>query len=131
MNIRNLVLLTFLRLSCVAGSFGQDPTADISDRVLLVPESANLSSSIYYNNKLEFSLETGWLPINIPFVFDCFLGDSYNRTPLQYTLAPILASLRWQLGDVRGPWILRGNFDLSFSGAFTWIPRGPETHYWA
>src|SRR6516165_2753396 len=92
MNIRNLALLTFLRLSCLVGSFGQDSTGDISDRVLPMPESANLSSSIYYNKKLEFSLETGWLPINIPFVFDCFVGDSYNETPLQYTLAPILAS---------------------------------------
>ena len=27
------------------------------------------------------------------------------------------------------PWILRGNWDFTFSGAFTWIPRGPETHY--
>jgi len=117
-------------LSYSSAALGQDSTGYASERILQVSKSSDLDS-IYYNNKLEFSLETGWLPINIPFVFDCFLGDSYNRTPLQYTLAPILASLRWQLGDVRGPGILRGTFDLSFSGAFTWIPRGPETHYWA
>ena len=35
------------------------------------------------------------------------------------------------MGDVGGPWILRGSFDLTFSGAFTWIPRGAETHYLA
>ena len=50
-------------------------------------------------------------------------------TGLQYTLVPTLASLRWHMGDVRGPWILRGNWDLTLSGAFTAIPRGPETHY--
>jgi hypothetical protein len=131
MNIRNLALLTFLCLPYPAASLGQDSTGHTSDRSFLVSKSDVLDNSIYYTNKLEFSLETGWLPINIPFVFDCFVGDSYNETPLQYTLAPILASLRWQMGDVRGPSILRGNFDLSFSGAFTLIPRGPETHYWA
>jgi hypothetical protein len=34
-----------------------------------------------------------------------------------------------RVGDVRGPWILRGNFDLTLSAAFTAIPREPETHY--
>jgi hypothetical protein len=133
MNIRNLTLFTLILvcLSYPAASLGQDSTGRASDRIWPVPKSADLNSSIYYDNKLEFSLETGWLPINIPFVFDCFVGDSYNQTPLQYTLAPILASLRWQMGDARGPGILRGTFDLSFSGAFTWIARGPETHYWA
>lgn len=87
------------------------------------------NGSIYYKNKLEFSLETAWLPIDIPFVFDVFVGDQYNETPLKYTLVPTVASLRWQMGDVSGPWIFRGNFDLTFSGAFTWIPRGPETNY--
>jgi len=131
MNPRNLTLLTLVCLSYSTASLGQDSTVYASHSILNLSDSTDLDTSIYYNNKLEFSLETGWLPLNIPFVFDCFVGDSYNQTPLQYTLAPILASLRWQLGDVRGPWILRGNFDLSFSGAFTWVARGPETHYWA
>jgi hypothetical protein len=130
MNIRNQILIMLVSLSYSSAVLGQDSTGYDSERILQVSKSADLDS-IYYNNKLEFSLEAGWLPINIPFVFDCFVGDSYNQTPLKYTLAPILASLRWQLGDVRGPGILRGSFDLSFSGAFTWIPRGPETHYWA
>jgi len=85
----------------------------------------------YYRNKLEFSLDSGWLPINIPFVFDVFLGDAYNRAPLNYTLVPIIASIRWQVGDVGGPWIFRGNWDVTASGAVTLIPRGPETHYYA
>jgi Lipid A 3-O-deacylase (PagL) len=131
MNIRKLAFIMFQCLSYPAASLGQDLTGPASVRILPESKSPDLDSSIYYKNKLEYSQETGWLPINIPFVFDCFVGDSYNQTPLKYTLAPTLASLRWQMGDVRGPGILRGTFDLSFSGAFTWVARGPETHYWA
>lgn len=88
-------------------------------------------STLYYKNKTEFGLEIGWLPINIPFVFDIFLGDGYNNPPLYYTLLPIFASVRWQMGDVYGPWILRGNWDLQASLGIVPIPRGPETHYFA
>ena len=94
-------------------------------------EPVDLNRSIYYKNRLEFSLDGGWFPINIPFVFDVFLGDGYTKTPLNYTLAPIIASLRWQMDDVGGPWIFRGNWDLTASGAVTVIPRGPETRYFA
>src|SRR5438105_5628040 len=38
--------------------------------MLLKSRPADFNRSIYYKNKLEFSLETGWLPNNIPFVFD-------------------------------------------------------------
>lgn len=86
---------------------------------------------IYYRNRLEFTFDVGWLPINIPFVFDVFLGDSYNMTPLRYTLVPLVASLRWHIDDVGGPWILRGNWDMTFSGSATIIPRGPETRYFS
>ena len=91
----------------------------------------DFSRSIYYKNKLEFGLDVGWLPINIPFVYDVFVGDGYNMTPLKYTMVPIIASLRWQTNDLGGPWILRGNFDLTFSGSITAIPRGPETRYYS
>ena len=95
------------------------------------PEPVDLNQSIYYKNRLEFSLDGGWLPINIPFVFDVFLGDRYTKAPLNYTLVPVIASLRWQMDDVGGPWIFRGNWDLTASGAVTVIPRGPETRYFA
>jgi Lipid A 3-O-deacylase (PagL) len=130
MNIRNIILA----LACLpypAASLGQDSTGEAWERILPVSKSVDLNSSIYYKNKLEFSLETGWLPSNIPFPFDFLLGDGYNVTGLEYTLVPNFASLRWQLGEVRGPGILRGNWDLTLSGAFTVIPRGPETHYGA
>jgi len=35
------------------------------------------------------------------------------------------------MGNIRGPSILRGNTDLTFTGSFTAIPRGPETRYGA
>ena len=86
---------------------------------------------IYYRNKLEFSLEGGWHPINIPFPLDVFVGDAYNTYPLKYTLVPIFASLRWHLGGPWGPSILRGNFDLTFTGSITGVARGPESRYFA
>ncbi|HWY59233.1 MAG TPA: acyloxyacyl hydrolase [Terriglobales bacterium] len=92
---------------------------------------ADFNRDIYYRNKLEFSLDVGWLPINIPFPLDVFVGDVYNTYPLKYTLVPILASLRWHMNDVGGPWILRGNFDLTLTGSVTAIPRGPETRYFS
>jgi hypothetical protein len=112
-------------------STAQDSKRDSSNEAIRDPKAADFNRKIYYKNKLEFSLEEGWLPVNIPFVFDFLLGDGYNMTPLKYTLVPTIASLRWQVDSVRGPSILRGNWDLTFSGSFTAIPRGPETHYGA
>jgi hypothetical protein len=93
------------------------------------PKPPGINESVFYKNRLEFSLDSGWLPINIPFVFDVFMGDAYTMTSLKYTLVPVIASLRWQLDDVDGPWIFRGNWDLETSAGFTFIPRGPETRY--
>jgi hypothetical protein len=95
------------------------------------PKPADFNTEIYYRNKLEFSLETGVLPINIPFVFDVFVGDKYTYNPLHYTMVPIFASLRWHMGKISGPGILRGNTDLAASLSLTAIPRGPEKIYGA
>jgi Lipid A 3-O-deacylase (PagL) len=133
MRARNLPLFAVM-LACLthpARSFGHGPKSQPAHKILRAYRRADFNRSIYYKNKLEFSSETGWLPINIPFVFDFLLGDSYNETPLKYTLVPNLGSLRWQMDDVGGPGILRGNWELAISGAFTAIPRGPETHYGA
>ena len=35
----------------------------------------DFNRDIYYRNKLEFSFESGWLPINIPLVFDFLVGS--------------------------------------------------------
>ena len=94
-------------------------------------EPLDLNRSIYYKNRLEFGLDVGYLPINIPFVFDVFLGDGYTMTPLKYTLVPIFASVRWHMDDVGGWSFLRGNWDMSFTASVTAIPRGPETRYFS
>ena len=94
-------------------------------------EPPDLNKNIFYRNKLEFSLNGGWLPVNIPFPLDIFVGDVYNTYPLKYTLVPIIASIRWHLNDLGGPRILRGNWDLTASGSITAIPRGPESRYFS
>ena len=95
------------------------------------PKLPDFNRNIYYKNKFEFGLDVGYLPINIPFVFDVFLGDGYTMTSLRYTLVPVFASLRWQIDDVKGWSFLRGNWDMTFTGSVTAIPRGPETRYFS
>src|SRR6266478_7257205 len=117
MSRRNLILftLTLAYLTQPALSFGQDSDSQPTNEPIRDSKPVDFNRKIYFRNKLEFSLETGWLPINIPFVFDFLTSGAYNKTPLKYTLVPILPSLRWQMGNVGGPWILRGNWDLTFS----------------
>jgi hypothetical protein len=92
---------------------------------------ADFNREIYYRNKIEYSIETGWLPNNIPFVFDFVVDSPYTTWPLHYTLVPNLASVRWQLDNIWGWKFLRGNTDFSFSASYTAIPRGAETRYFA
>ena len=94
-------------------------------------EPVDRNRSIYYKNRFEFGLDVGYLPINIPFVFDVFLGDGYTMTSLRYTLVPVFASVRWHMDDVGGWSLLRGNWDMSFTASVTAIPRGPETRYFS
>lgn len=127
--------LSILFLACLiqpALLMGQNsmvlPAAAVT-RVYRPAHPADFNTNIYYRNKLELSFETGVLPINIPFVFDVFEDNNYTQKPLHYTLVPIFPSLRWHMGSIRGPGILRGNTDLTASLSITAIPRGPETHY--
>jgi hypothetical protein len=106
---------------------------DISDeskpaKIRKVPPP-DFNEDIYYRNKLEFSQELGVLPINIPFVFDIFVGSEYDQKPLHYTLVPVEPSLRWQMGKLNGPWFLRGNTEMELSPTFTSVVRGPESRY--
>lgn len=93
------------------------------------PTRPDLNKRLYRKHNLDFSLEVGRYHNNIPFVFDFLLGDGYNMPPLDYTLVPIVATLRWQMSDVKGPGILRGNWEGVMGGTYTIIPRGPETRY--
>ncbi len=133
MRVRKLVLFTVV-LACLnrtPKSIAQDSKSEPPDEAIEVVKPPDFNQQIYYKNKLEFSFESGWHPINIPFVYDFAVGDGYTETPLKYTLVPVIASLRWHVNDIGGPWVLRGNWDFSFSGSVTLIPRGPETRYFA
>jgi hypothetical protein len=128
---RNLKFFT-LALACLTQpvlSMGQDSNTQPQAEVSQSSKPADFNNDIYYRNKLEYSQELGVLPVNIPFVFDVFVGDNYSQKPLHYTLVPIFPSLRWHMGKINGPWILRGNTDLTVTMSLTAIPRGPETHY--
>ena len=109
----------------------EDPNDSVTFEKLKPPQHPDFNREIYYRNKLEFSLDAGWLPINVPFPLDIFVGDVYNTYPLKYTLVPIFGSLRWQMSGISGPLILRGNWDLTCTGSITTIPRGPESRYFS
>lgn len=119
------------KLPAAIGNDAGGDSKSSSAAVVHAQHPPELLDHVYYRNKLEFAFDGGWLPINIPFVFDIFLGDSYNRAPLNYTLVPLIGSLRWHIDDVAGPWIFRGNWDMTVSGSITLIPRGPETRYFS
>jgi hypothetical protein len=117
---------------CVAPpglSIGQDGKNPFSDEILLKVEPADFNREIYFKHKLEFSLDTGCLPNNIPFLFNPLMGEKWAQNPLDYTLVPIIFSLRWHWGNIAAPSFIRGNTDLTFSGSYTVIPRGPEHLY--
>lgn len=91
------------------------------------PRRPDFNNYVYYRNKLEFSVQSGWMPNNIPFPFDFLLGSGYNMTPLKYTLVPVNLNMQWQLDNLGGPSILRGNWEATFGANYTDIARGPET----
>ena len=124
-----LTLVSLLMLASICRA--QEAPAVAIPEPERVTKPVDFNDAIYYRNKLEFSLETGVLPINIPFVFDVFVGGDYSEKPLKYTLVPIFPSLRWHMGKLSGPRVLRGNTDMTLTLSYTAIPRGPETRYGA
>ena len=119
------------RVRAVAPNSERDSNAPVVHSVVHRRSKPDFNESIFFRHKLEFSVDVGWLPINVPFPFDVFEGDPYDLYPLRYTLVPVHASLRWHLDNIWGPPVLRGNWDLTFSASATAIPRGPETHYFS
>jgi hypothetical protein len=109
---------------------GSAESIAVSAPVVRETPRRDFNRDIYYRNKLEFSLETGWLPVNIPFPFDFLVGDSYENPFRYYTLAPALATVRWHVSDINGPSFLRGNTELNFSGAATLIPKSSGHVEW-
>lgn len=109
----------------------QEPTDHSIRNFFLFNSPGDFNRDIFYKNKIEFSFESGWEPINIPFVYDFTTGSTYTTWPLHYTLEPNIASIRWTIDNIGWPSILRGSTDYTFSGSYVDIPRGPETRYFA
>jgi len=136
---QTLVCVALVLLPLCQGAFAQkaeveesaSPSADDGLSLVSDPRSRlpDFNEDIYYRNKIEFSLENGYLPRNIPFVYNFVFGSSYARWPIDYTLVPTFMSVRWQRANIGGRWLFRGNNDYSFTGSYTAIPRGPETRY--
>lgn len=105
------------------------PSLAVERVALTTPKPVDRNREIYYRNKTELAFDLGAFPINIPFPFDFMEGDPYTEHPLKYTLVPIMLSLRWHMTNLGGAWIFRGNWDLTSTGSFTWIPSGPETRF--
>src|SRR5712691_5886274 len=119
MKLRNLTLFTVM-LTCLiqpAIFIAQDSKSQPSNKTEQNSEPTDFNRKISYKNKLEFSLETGWLPINIPFPFDFLLGSGYNVTGLNYTLVPNIASLRCGKRVFPGPRTSRFTVNRSYSNA--------------
>src|SRR5579862_3916587 len=127
--IQTALAIVLLCLVHPVRSLGQDSKSELSDETLANYESADFNRKIYFKHKLEFSLDSGWLPNNIPFLFNPLMGEKWNQNPLNYTLAPSIPSLRWHWGNIAAPSFIRGNTDLTFSVSYTDIPRGPEHLY--
>lgn len=121
----------------VADSAAPEPTltnSGNSHEIALVeskpkPHRPDFNQENYYLNRLEISVEGGWFAKNVPFPFDFLQGGDYTKDPLPYTLAPVNIFLRWHLGNIRGPRILRGNWDATFGVNATPVPRGPEARF--
>lgn len=91
----------------------------------------DFNRNIFYRNKTELSFESGWEPINVPFVYNFVTGSTYTTWPRHYTLQPNILSIRWTIDNIGWWGILRGATDYTFSGSYVDIPRGPETRYFA
>ncbi|MDR5728629.1 MAG: hypothetical protein RB191_14500, partial [Terriglobia bacterium] len=101
---KSLVLFALLLTTPIPPAHGQDSGSLPSKKALRSAKLANeFNRKIFYRNKLEFSYEVGWLPWNIPLIFDVFLSSPYTTWPLKYTMVPNIASLRWQVDGIHGP----------------------------
>jgi hypothetical protein len=128
--VRAKYLLIILLLAFFASSANtEDATSHPVHHFFFFNGPADFNRNIFYKNKLEFSLESGWEPINIPFVYNFATGGVYTTWPRRYTLQPNMASVRWTIDNIGWRGIMRGSTDYTFSGSYVNIPRGPETRY--
>ena len=131
MNIRTMTcaVLALASLIICLPAFADEAPQQQAAVTETSPEIEDFNRKIFYKNKLEFSFDMGVLPINTEFIFQSFEGENWNRAPMDYTLIPLTAAVRWHLSDIGGPWFLRGNTDLIAGLNYTVIPKGPESYY--
>lgn len=131
MSIRTLTyaILACASLITCAPVFAEETPQQQTAGMSASSEVEDFNRRIFYKNKLEFSFDAGVLPINTIFIFQAFEGDNWDRAPLNYTLIPLTAAVRWHLYDINGPGFLRGNTDLIAGLNYTVIPKGPESYY--
>src|SRR5208282_5588471 len=108
MKLQRLILCALISFLLSTSLFAADSKNTLPDTPTVNLEAVDFNDKIYYKNKLELSFDTGWLPYNIPFIFNPLMGEKWSRVPLDYTLVPLILSLRWQLYNVNGPLFLRG-----------------------
>jgi hypothetical protein len=126
-----IITLSLAGLALSMPAHAQEPAHQAADAVPVSSEPADFNRQIYFKNKLEVGFDVGYLPHNTKFFFDFMEGQDWGRPKEfpDYTLIPLTLSLRWHLDDIGGPWILRGNTDVTFSGNYTIISQGPESYY--
>ncbi len=131
MKTRIAVWLALALLTLCGRSLAEDSTPGLT--AANSPDSAaeDFNREIYYRNKLEISFDTGCLFYNTPLILGPILGDAFKRKPFlpNYTIVPLIYSLRWQPYGIRGRSFWRGNTDFTFGGSYNLITQGPESYY--
>lgn len=104
--------LLFALLLLLVASFaaGQEPASHPLHNFFFFDGPGDFNRNVFYRNKLEFSLESGWEPINIQFPYDFVTGSAYTTWPLRYTLEPNIASVRWTIRRLTTPTQRKGVF---------------------
>src|SRR5262249_23496326 len=119
------------RLQRSQTAFASQPSNGLAADDNSVRSTSDVNREVYYRNKLELSAEAGVLPFDTPLLVGPIFGYSLHLPQkgwvAYYTLVPVIASLRWQLYDPKGPSFLRGNTELTFGGTYTAIAEGPES----
>ncbi len=102
---------------------------------LLIPPAAlsspiSTAKSITRTSSNSLSTPEG-LGYNTPLILDPLLGQAFRAYPglPDYTIVPLIFSLRWHLYDISGRSFWRGNTDVSLGGSYNLITSGPESHY--
>jgi hypothetical protein len=132
MNIRIMTtILLAAGLFACGPAFAEETPTQQAGQASAPLEVDDFNRKIYFENKLEFAADVGYFPYNTKFIFDFMEGENWGRPKEfpDYTLIPIILSLRWHIDDLGGPSFLRGNTDMTFSGSYTFIPEGPESYY--